>query len=430
MPAFDNPNLYNYNAVVTPWETTGTGSNHTWEPILTELAQSYIPTLANTPLLELFPIENILERVVVMEQMVESVPTIFPLVHCGKPDVVLGGANRSSRRMMVQPLYIRRSAFLSFCEINSRVRPGTCNERWSPQEQINMTIEEMVKEHNLTWDVYRAMMLNGGIRYTDPRSGVGVDVSSQIPVWNFFDYKTDVGFQGRNESYVFRSVEDTMDEAQNNVGIPWTDYKSDIVHTVRTLAHWFMHTYKSNLTGMYMSSHLRAVISSNLLVKLAQVGNTGLLFNYRDQTIYADRPDFHFAGMIGLDSQGMLQSIAGIPIYTIETEYKDPVTGLETSVFPKNKVIFVSNQNSQGQTEPVGRTQFCVSEEMGGAPGLWTRMQTETAIPAAPGMYIQMGNAGLPYLRFPNRVLHVNVCDPEDVNRRLGLIGNHLFGNP
>ena len=87
----------------------------------------------------------------------------------------------------------------------------------------------------------------------------------------------------------------------------------------------------------------------------------------------------------------------------------------------------VSNQDNQGRSTPIGRTQYCVSENMGGNPGLWVRTQTESRIPAAPGMMMQVGNAGLPYIKMPHRVMHVTVGTPEDVKRRIGILPGNFW---
>jgi hypothetical protein len=122
-------------------------------------------------------------------------------------------------------------------------------------------------------------------------------------------------------------------------------------------------------------------------------------------------------------------AIAGIPIKTIETHYRDPQDGVKKFLMPRNKVIFVSETDTQGNYEAPGRTQFCVSEEMGGEPGLWMREQRQTVIPAAPGITIQMGNSGLPYLLYPHRVAHMTVANIADINVRLGVVGDLGYGN-
>lgn len=433
---FELPNNTNFGPYISPWVTTR-NDMFTGEPVFTELAKSFLPLVGLSPLTDLFPIEEIMERVVVVEQSFEATSTIFPLVEWGKPDVVLGHEYGTTRRMMVQPLVIRRSAFISHGEINTRLRPGTINERWSPTEQIAMVMEKMMKEHNLTWDVYRASMLLGGISYTDPRTGVGANVSSQIPSHNLWSYNVTSGYQGRNEANIFRTYIDANTPAPASAGVPWTDPDADLVGAIQKFAMWFKDTNKSRITKMYMSPELKYVLMSNNQIKLALGGiitRVGAVTG--DRMIIQDNsggminttPDPTYAGAIGVSPDGLL-SIAGIPIETVETTFRDPVDGIFKRIWPKNKVVFVSTVDPQGGSEAIGRTQFCVSEESGGAPGLWTRTQDQTQIPAAPGMYIQMGNAGMPYLKYPYRVAHMTVCSVQDINNRMGVVGDLQFGS-
>ena len=68
-----------------------------------------------------FPDEEIMERDVYIQQEMSSVHTIFPMVRFGQPDVVLGHNYGTVRAMRVQPLYIRRSSFVSYGEINTKI---------------------------------------------------------------------------------------------------------------------------------------------------------------------------------------------------------------------------------------------------------------------------------------------------------------------
>lgn len=416
--------LYNFGPYISPMVVTDSNQKG-WEPVFTELAQSYVPILNVSPLKELFPEETIWERVVEIRQTFEPVNTIFPVVYCGKPDVLVGPNSGISRAFYVQPLYIRESTHISHCEINSRVRPGTCNERYDPKEQIDKVIRDMVASHNLTWDVFRAMVLTGGIRYTDPRSGVPVNVTSRIPAHNMFHYNNVAGIYGRNEANIFRSILDISSPDPQTAGVPWTDPMADIVNTISRIKRWNRDTNKSNITAMYMGPELRDILYGNYLVKMAMGG--GFIPQVGgDSPLVLNGPDRFYSAHLGM-SGDQIQSIAGVPIRIVETEYKDPVDGVTKRVWPKNKVVLVAEQDANGNSEPIGRTQFCVSEDYLGKPGLWSRTQMETQIPAAPGMYIQMGNAGMPYIKYPHRVIHMTVCGVQDINNRLGLLGDLMF---
>jgi hypothetical protein len=352
---------FNFDGTVSPYAITGNTENP-GEPSVTELAKSFQPHTAVTPLSEIFPVEEIMERNVFIEQEMSTTDTIFPLVRFGQPDVVLGHNYGTRRGMMVQPLYVRRSGFVSYGEINTKIRPGSVNEKWSPEEQISMIVQGMVREHNLTWDVWRASMLLGGINYTDPRSGIGASVNAQIPARNFFHYGVTSGYRGRNEAKLFRSLSDFNDPGPVTGGIPWTHPDADIVSSVSRLVRWFKETNKGVITAMYMHPELKEILMMNNQVRLVTGG------------------------------------------------------------------LFVATSTTNNESIQIGRTQFCVSEESGGRPGLWTRTQTETQIPAAPGMYIQMGNAGMPYLKYPYMVAHMTVGEVEEINNRIGLLGDLHWG--
>lgn len=436
----NNPNFGPY---ISP---TITVANDTYpgEPIYTELAKSLVPLEAVTPLTELFPEESIPERTVVIEQSYEGVDTIFPMVEMGKPDIVLSDNDGTRTRRYYQPLYIRRSMFVSHGEINSRVRPGTENEKWSPAEQIQIKMRRMVRQHNLTWNIYRAMMLLGGINYTDPRTGVGAQVSAQIPAHNLFSFNVTSGYRGRKEAALFRGIVDSnVADPGGAAGIPWTHPDAAIIECVQRFKRWFKDTNKSEVTGMYMSPELRDIIVLNNEIKLAlggwiprlgaQVGQT-VLHDYNSSTgtgggvMVPAGGVAKMNGSIVLNNSGDLVSIAGVPVYIVDTMYKDPLDGVVKRIWPKNKVVFVSNVDAQGASEVLGRTQYCVSEESGGVPGLWTRTNMETQIPAAPGMYVQMGNAGMPYIKYPYKVAHMTVATVDQINDRIGILGDLQFG--
>ena len=215
-------------------------------------------------------------------------------------------------------------------------------------------------------------------------------------------------------------------------GVPWTHPDADIVNSVARLSRWFRETNKGVISRMYMHPELKEILMMNNQVRMVTGGLLGDPGRSNTRIVphndIVDRDQLGLSGYsLGLGSDG-LNAIAGIPIYTVETTYKDPVDGINKRVWPKNKIVFVADRTTNGESIQIGRTQFCVSEESGGTPGLWTRKQTETQIPAAPGMHIQMGNAGMPYLRYPYMVAHMTVCEVEDINNRLGVLGDLHFG--
>lgn len=424
---FNVPNNTNFSPYISPWAITSNDANP-GEAIYTELARSFVPLVGNSPLTELFPEEMIPERVVRIDQSFEAAATIMPLVDWSKPDVVTGGGGGFTRSMMVQPLVVRNTKAIAHGAMNIRLKPGTANEMWSPQEQVEKIVSDMVKEHNLTWDVFRAMMLLGGISYTDPRTGVNASVSAQIPPHNVWKYNNFEGYQNRPEASIFLQMQDANQPEPNSMGVPWTHPNADILGTVNKLAMWFRTTNKSRITAMYMSADLAHILKDNNQIKLSMGGTAFGLPTRRSAPIVRETPEPSFAGNFTMNSEGFLDSIGGIPVRVVDTSFKDPVRGIFRMVFPKNKIVLVSEVDPNGQNEPPGRTQYCVSEEAGGAPGLWTRVIESTLPPAPPGMYIQMGNAGMPYLKYPYRVAHLTVASVNDINKRQGVQGDLQFG--
>lgn len=424
MPISQVPPNTNFSPTITPWTYTKT-DGLPGERVYTELARSFVPLVGTTPLTEIFPEEVIPERAVIIQRSFEAAAGIFPLVDWGKPDVVLGtGSSGVMGAKYIQPLVIRRTAAISYGELGVRVRPGTSNEPYSPQEQINQVIEGMVREHNLTWDVFRALMLLGGINYTDPRTGSSAQVDAGIPAHNFWGWNVSSGYKGRPENLLFLNLIDNNSVDATSAGTPWTDPNADVLGTVMKFASWFKTTNKSRITSMYMSPSLAHVLSFNNQVKMSRGGT---IFGLGSAPIIRETPDPGVQGMFTMGQEG-LASIAGIPIRIVETSYRDPVTGIFKYVWPKNKIVFVSEVGPNGQPEMPGRTQFCVSEEMGNTPGLWVRTQDNSQPPAPPGMYIQMGNAGMPYLKSPYSVAHMTVAKVNDINKRLGVVGDMGFG--
>jgi hypothetical protein len=402
-----------------------------------ELAKSLEPIVGLTPLKDIFPEETIEAKIVEVSEAYEPIGTTLPPVEMGKPDVFLGQAGKQFSKRYYQPLHIRGSFFVSHGEINSKVKPGTANERWSPAEQIQDKTTQFIEAHNLTWEIYRTWMLLGGIDYTDIRTEHTIKASANIPAMNLWSYQVKSGYQGRAEHALFRTVVDSnvSDPGSAPAGIPWTEPDADIINCVKRLNSWYKEQYKAPLTKMYMTAELRDVISMSTQVALslgngflpklnATAGQNGTNVTYTPYTI----PAGGVVNGLSLGSDGMIVGIAGIPIEIVDTGFKDPNDGIYKRVWPKTKVVFVSEVNQQGAKQAPGRTQFCISEESGGAPGMWTRVQTETTIPAAPGYAFQIGNAGLPYLKFPRQILHMNVCSVEDIQKRMVVLGDLGLG--
>jgi len=425
---------FNMDAYASPWETVST-SEKPGVPTYLELAKSFLPLVGSTPLKELFPDQTIKQPIVAIEQRFETSGTLFPTVKFGEPDQLLGISQFTTQRRYVQPLYLRGSHYISWGDVNIRIKEGTMNDFEDPEAFISKQIEKLVESHNLTWDVYRGLQLLGGINYTDPRSGQPINVSSQIPAHNFWSFNNVNGYRGRNEANLFRGLIDYNTPQAVTSGMPWTEPDAAIVSCIQKFSQWFKTTNKTKITAMYMHPDLKMIITENNEIKLqtggliprlgARTGDKTLTTG--GYVIESDVLSANMVGSIGVGPEGVI-SLAGIPIRTVETWYRDPVDGVRKYLWPRNKVVFVSEANPDGSYEAPGRTQYCVSEEQGGEPGLWMREQRETQIPAAPGMHIQMGNAGLPYILYPHRVAHMTIGTVRDIDTRMGVVGDLGYG--
>ena len=398
---------------------------------ITELAESIKPLLSTNAVRDLFPEETIEADIIEVVQMFEGIGTTLPIVQKGMPDVFLSQAGMATKKQYVQPFHMRGSFQVTHGEINSKVKPGTTNERWSPAEQLQERIKEMMEAHELTWDVFRTYMICGNLDVTDPRTNFRVQVPGNIPAINLFNYNTKVGYKGRQEHAWFRTIVDSnvSDPGAAPDGIPWTNPDADIIGCVKRFAMWYEQTYERPITAMYMHPEMRQVLSENnqivmatggFISKFGVVAGESTLSN---DPVIIDRGGVGVNG-IGIDVNGNIAAIAGIHIKLINVKYKDPRDGVYAHVMPKNKVIFVAN----GDGVQPGRTQYCASEESGGKPGLWTRTQLETNIPNAPGMAFQLGNAGMVYLKYPEPVCHMTVCEVEDIQKRLVILPDYSQG--
>jgi hypothetical protein len=77
-----------------------------------------------------------------------------------------------------------------------------------------------------------------------------------------------------------------------------------------------------------------------------------------------------------------------------------------TKMIPDNKVVVVCKAAAG---EPVGRTDFVIGEHPDGQPGIWSR-SADTTPPDPPGVLVQVGRAGMPYLLHPDWVAVLTVA--------------------
>lgn len=327
--------------------------------VLTEMAQAF-EQFPGDPIAQFFPMRNTMDPSVAIERVRQGVG-IAPLVEMGQPDTMTDSALVDRR--VVQPAHTRESDFVPQHVINNLRQVGTMNEKVG-REFITDRVQRMTNRSNHFFAILRAMALLGGINYTDPRTGVTLNVNMQIPAGNLRDL--------------------------TGLGATRTWDALATATAIRDLTIFRQKLYavaKTKPTHVVMRSDLKTLLDLNADI-IARVEGSGAL---------------NATGFVEY-RMGELYAIAGMQVITCDTLYDDPVTNTRKYVWPVHKVALVASRHEQASGEFVGRQDMCVGEDPMGRPGLWMRSGPDTSPPAPPGRSIQMGNTGLPYLRYPDWV--------------------------
>lgn len=433
-----------FNAEITDYQYVGDIPN-LGSLQLTMLARSF-ETVDIGGLGDMFPDEMIDERTIVIEQIIEGLG-IMPIVRFGVPG---GGFVESDRirSMRVTPAVVREEDFIEQALINQLRAPGTMNQA-SPQNQIiARRVQKLVSRHTRTKDLFRARVLQGGINYTDPRTGVSIDVSTNIPAHNFFHYKgwdstvaanADVPFAGgtykafsnlvndagRREAALFTSSNDFF-------GVPWTNPRANIIRCIQFISQFLMITNKVRFTEIVMSPQLLTTIQAvNEYLKAYQGLPGVMILNQQGASVAGD-------SSVGVANQsipnsmatfgpgGRLTSIAGMRIRELNGMYRDPVTNTIKMYWPNNKVALVAPSGPGGAR--LGMTQHCVGESPDGSPGVYMRTSPDAQPPSPPGRVMQMGDAFLPFAIYPHWIANLTVCEEADITQSLILESKIAFG--
>jgi hypothetical protein len=411
---------------------------------LTMLARSF-ETVDIGGLGDMFPDENITERTIVIEQIIEGLG-IMPIVRFGVPG---GGFVESDRirSMRVTPVAVREEDFIEQALINQLREPGTVNQA-SPQNQIiARRVQKLVARHTRVKDLFRARTLLGGINYTDPRTGVSIDVSTNIPSHNFFSYKgwdstvaanADVNVAGgvykafsnlvndagRKEAALFTSSDEFF-------GVPWTNPRANIIRCIQFISQYLMITNKNRFTEIVMSPQLLTTIQAVNEYLKAYQGLPGVMV-LNQQGSVAGNSSTGVANQMIPNSMatfgpgGRLTSIAGLRIRELNGMYRDPVTNTIKMYWPNNKVALVAPSGAGGAR--LGMTQHCVGESPDGSPGVYMRTSPDAQPPSPPGRVMQMGDAFLPFAIYPHWIANLTVCEESDITDGLILESKINFG--
>jgi len=410
------------------------------------LARSF-EQLEITPLTDLFPDVNINERTIVIEQIIEGLG-ITPIVRFGVPGGGFMEPNRI-RSMSAQPAVVREDDFIDQALINQLRKPGTVNQAWSPEELVQRRVQQLINRHARVKDLFRSKALLGGINYVDPRSGVSVDVSTNIPPHNFFTYAGynatvasggnvyigQTAYQaaqafsndkGRTEALFFTSTD-------QRAGVKWTDPYADIIRCIRLLKQYLYKTNKNRFTEIIMSSDLMTIIMENNYIKnLMGIASIQVL-NQQTSTVAGNAAVGASVGSIPatyitLGVGGDITSIGGLKVRLMDGLYRDPVTNEIQTFWPSNQIAIVAPRAMQDANASLGFTYHASGESPDGAPGLFMRVSGMTEPPAPTGRVMQLGDSFLPVAVYPHWICVVNVCDPTDLTTQIILQANLNYG--
>jgi FkbM family methyltransferase len=149
------------------------------------LAQSY-EFLEMDTLDVFFPDRNINERTIVVETVKYGIGTA-PLVQPGRLSGNYLGNGRMERRTF-EPCLVREEDFLDQYLINQLREMGTDNTITPVTEIVGQRIQRLVNRQSATKKLLKALVLRGGVNYVDGRTDVSINVSTNIPLHNFFRY--------------------------------------------------------------------------------------------------------------------------------------------------------------------------------------------------------------------------------------------------
>jgi len=402
---------------------------------------------------DLFPTFYTPERTIAFEQYIDSV-SMAPVVEMGKEFSTQLATARRVRRRFANPAFTREHLYIEDSAVNDLRAPGTYNDRVDPAQMVARKVEAAYMRRNELILYMRYMTLLGGINYTDARSDVSINVSTNIPPHNFFSYNgwggtypdgTAVGLiarggavpsigdgnsyvagtdlnptKGRMEALLFTDV-------NLNVGVPWTNRQADIAGTIRRLKTWLSEVNKVDGWEIYMGSALYDAIQANDIIRrgsgqTAFIGNMNVAGGGRTNVFPMDGPvspsnAYAFAN-------GDLVAISGCPIHVVRGRFADPQTGQPTLYWPPHQIVLVAPRSSTNSGETLGMTWHCMGEYKE-IVGPWIRSTDNPPPPALPGLAIQMGDAFLPIVKYPHWISIVNVCAPNALNS--GLYNDSLF---
>lgn len=328
--------------------------------VLSELAK----TFENRPtaLLPFFPARDVQEKTVRIERIFQGVG-MAPIVRAGQPDVFAG--NRQVESEEKSPIYGRESKPIPQDIINNLRMPGTVNEKYG-RKYVADEIKYLTGRNDSLFDFIRSQALLGGVDYTDPRTNERIVIDSGIPT----DHK----------------VENKID---------WSNPEADIVDEIEQWKELVKNNGLATPTHLIMNGVRRGILSRHKSVRaLAETARDPGKVRFLNGELT------HIAG---------LEIVEENKVYEHLTQNNGVIVPTVQKMVPDDKIVIVSKEN---EGEPFGRTDFVIGENPDGMAGIWSRA-SETLPPAAPGVLLQVGRAGLAYVRYPKWVVVATIVPME-----------------
>jgi hypothetical protein len=339
---------------------------------LTMLAKKF-EQFSGDPLAQFFPAQYTMDRTIVIERVTMDLG-FAPIVEPGRPDALQPSTR--VERMSVYPVYIRESDFLPQDVINNLREPGSMNEA-NGMRIVADRMQQLVARQNMLWTMLRAQCLLGSINYTDPRTGMKINVNTGIPSQNLVTVGTTPGFQAGDGSKV------------------WTDDDANPIVDIIKMRRRMMNLAKTPPTSIIMTSDLKAMLESHPKIRAYLEGSGA----------------GNVTGHVTWEN-GEIKAIAGLEVLTFDMIVDDGlITGTggalsgsvgRHKIWPQHKIAVVAKNHQMQSGLSIGRTVFAPGEAPDGKPGLWSRSGPDTTPPQAPGRSVQIGNCGLPYVMYPD----------------------------
>lgn len=432
--------------------------------VLTELAQTF--ENHQTTIRRFFPVRPVPESKVTVERVYGGAG-MAPLVEKGKPDI-LGDGNRQVEITTHEPAYSRESFSVTTAMLNNLRQPGTLNEKYG-RKYIADETKRYVSRSDLLFDFLGTQMFLGGVNYTDPRTNKTVVIDAGIPsahlmttvptkpwtdpdatpiddideakklirnngkvtathIFMTSDMRSilsknkqvlargesprDVGYVVFKDGELIKIcgleivVQDTVYEALAPAAAPTGTIKINTPSPSEGTAIELIiggvssgtYTAVTGDTATKVAAHLSNFINSNPAMPVTvTVSGTTITLKPKHERLNQE---------IAFSANGEISTqITGSPLAVTGGGLVKTVS----KMIPDHQVVICC---AEFAGETVGRTDFVIGEHPEGQPGIWSRA-ADSVPPAAPGVTVQIGRAGAPYLLHPDWVVVRNVYTPS-----------------